>query len=140
MLIRDHIAERRVWATARLPTPEQDGDRRLRGELERLRHERPAPHGSALCLYFTPFGSCMSAAASGRIGGCGSAICWHPGCVPRLTANVSGAQVGQKMPALEVQQDRQVPSGAHVGMALLARLADIGTGSALTLVRKLFGR
>jgi len=40
MLMRYHTGERRVWAVARIPTPEQEDDRRLHRELERLRQER----------------------------------------------------------------------------------------------------
>jgi transposase len=42
MLMRYHTGERRVWAVARIPTPEQEDDRRLHRELERLRQERTA--------------------------------------------------------------------------------------------------
>ena len=42
MLIRYHTGARRVWAVARIPTPEQEDDRRLHRELERLRQERTA--------------------------------------------------------------------------------------------------
>ena len=42
MLMRYHTGERRVWAVARIPTPEQEDDRRLHRELERLRKERTA--------------------------------------------------------------------------------------------------
>ncbi|MFX1716195.1 hypothetical protein [Paraburkholderia sp. A1RO-5L] len=42
MLIRYYTGERRVWAVARMPTPEQEDDRRLHRELERQRHERVA--------------------------------------------------------------------------------------------------
>lgn len=48
MLIRYYTGERRVWAVARIPTPEQEDDRRLHGELERLRHERTA-HTNRIC-------------------------------------------------------------------------------------------
>ncbi len=39
--MRYHGGERRVWAVARIPPPEQEDDR-LHRELERLRHERTA--------------------------------------------------------------------------------------------------
>ena len=42
MLMRYYAGERRVWAVARIPTPEQEDDRRLHRELERLRQERTA--------------------------------------------------------------------------------------------------
>ncbi|BCF97983.1 hypothetical protein PPGU19_025520 [Paraburkholderia sp. PGU19] len=42
MLMRYLTGERRVWAAARIPTPEQEDDRRLHREFERLRKERTA--------------------------------------------------------------------------------------------------
>ena len=49
------------------------------------------------------------------------------------------ALVRKQISVLEAQQDQQVRSGLHPGMALLAQLAGIGTGSAWTLMRELFG-
>jgi transposase len=49
------------------------------------------------------------------------------------------ALVRKQINLLEAQQDQQVRSGLHPGMALLAQLAGIGTGSAWTLMRELFG-
>ncbi|WP_042292438.1 transposase, partial [Paraburkholderia mimosarum] len=46
--------------------------------------------------------------------------------------------VRQRIRQLEMQQDRQVRSGAQPDMALLAQLAGIGAVSAWTLVRELF--
>jgi transposase len=48
--------------------------------------------------------------------------------------------VRKQISLLEAQQDQQVRSGLHPGMELLAQLAGIGTGSAWTLMRELFGR
>jgi transposase len=42
MLMRYHAGERRVWAVARIPTPEQEDERRVHRELGRLRQERTA--------------------------------------------------------------------------------------------------
>lgn len=42
MLLRYHGGERRVWAVARVPTPEAEDARRPHRELERLRQERAA--------------------------------------------------------------------------------------------------
>ncbi|KAI3611831.1 hypothetical protein D8I24_0089 (plasmid) [Cupriavidus necator H850] len=42
MSMRYHAGERRVWAVARVPTPEQEDERRLHRELRRLRLERTA--------------------------------------------------------------------------------------------------
>jgi transposase len=42
MLMRYYGGERRVWAIARIPTPEQEDERRVHRELGRLRQERTA--------------------------------------------------------------------------------------------------
>ncbi|KWT70889.1 transposase [Variovorax sp. WDL1] len=42
MLMRYHAGERRVWAVARIPSPEQEDERRVHRELGRLRQERTA--------------------------------------------------------------------------------------------------
>ncbi|MGF6780259.1 transposase [Paraburkholderia sp. GAS334] len=42
MLMRYHAGEGRVWAVARIPTPEQEDERRVHRELGRLRQERTA--------------------------------------------------------------------------------------------------
>ncbi|MCP3724557.1 hypothetical protein M3I53_15700 [Paraburkholderia sp. CNPSo 3272] len=42
MLMRYYGGERRVWAVARIPTPEQEDERRVHRELDRLRQERTA--------------------------------------------------------------------------------------------------
>nr|WP_232346501.1 hypothetical protein [Cupriavidus sp. USMAA2-4] len=39
MLMRYHAGERRVWTVARVPTPEQEDERRLHRELGRLKQE-----------------------------------------------------------------------------------------------------
>nr|WP_233889941.1 hypothetical protein [Paraburkholderia flagellata] len=42
MLMRYYGGKRRVWAVARIPTPEQEDERRVHRELDRLRQERTA--------------------------------------------------------------------------------------------------
>lgn len=141
MLMRYHTGERRVWAVARIPTPEQEDDRRLHRELERLRQERTAHVNrirSLLVLH-----NMRVKYVGGRI--------WTPWwarqrelLAPGLRAEIERecerlALVREQIRRLESQQDQQVRSGAHPGMALLAQLAGIGTGSAWTLVRELFG-
>jgi hypothetical protein len=42
MLIRYYAGERRLWAIARIPSPEQEDERRVHRELGRLRQERTA--------------------------------------------------------------------------------------------------
>jgi transposase len=139
--MRYHTGERRVWAVARIPTPEQEDDRRLHRELERLRQERTAHINrirSLLVLH-----NMRIKYVGGRI--------WIPWwarqrelLAPGLRAEIERecerlALVREQIRRLESQQDQQVRSGAHPGMALLAQLAGIGTGSAWTLVRELFG-
>ncbi|KVZ77675.1 IS110 family transposase [Burkholderia ubonensis] len=141
MLMRYYGGERRVWAVARIPTPEQEDDRRLHRELERLRKEHTAHTNrirSLLVLHNL------------RVRYVGGRIWTHwwtrqrELLAPGLRAEIEReyerlALVRQQIRLLEVQQDRQVRSGAHPGMALLAQLAGIGAGSACTLVRELFG-
>ena len=141
MLIRYHTGERRVWAVARIPTPEQEDDRRLHRELERLRHERTAHTNrirSLLVLH-----NLRVKYVSGRI--------WthwwarqRELLAPGLRAEVERecerlALVREQIRLLEAQQKQQVRSGAHPGMVLLSQLAGIGAGSAWTLIRELFG-
>ncbi|MPW24104.1 IS110 family transposase [Paraburkholderia sp. CNPSo 3157] len=141
MLIRYYAGERRVWAVARIPTPEQEDDRRLHRELERLRQERTAHINrirSLLVLH-----NLRVRYVGGRI--------WtrwwvrqREQLLPGLRAEIERecerlTLVRNQIRLLERQQDQQVCSGAHPGMALLAQLAGIGTGSAWTLVRELFG-
>ncbi|KVU28424.1 transposase [Burkholderia ubonensis] len=141
MLMRYYAGERRVWAVARIPTPEQEDDRCLHRELERLRKEHTAHTNrirSLLVLHNL------------RVRYVGGRIWTHwwtrqrELLAPGLRAEIEReyerlALVRQQIRLLEVQQDRQVRSGAHPGMALLAQLAGIGAGSACTLVRELFG-
>ncbi|WP_313068176.1 transposase [Paraburkholderia sp. LEh10] len=122
-------------------TPEQEDDRRLHRELERLRKEHAAHTNrirSLLVLHNL------------RVRYVGGRIWTHwwtrqrellaPGLRAELEREYERlALVRQQIRLLEVQQDRQVRSGAHPGMALLAQLAGIGAGSACTLVRELFG-
>jgi len=67
-----------------------------------------------------------------------SVFAGQPHLAPGLRAEIERecerlALVREQIRRLESQQDQQVRSGAHPGMALLAQLAGIGTGSAWTL-------
>jgi transposase len=95
MLMRYYAGEHRVWAVARIPTPEQEDDRRLHRELERLRQERTAHTNrirSLLVLH-----NLRVRYVGGRIwthtGGPGSASNCRPACAPRLSMNVSGSRL-----------------------------------------------
>jgi transposase len=141
MLMRDHAGERRVWAVARIPTPEQEVDRRLHRELECLRQKRTAYTNrirSLLVLHNL------------RVRSVGGRIWTHwwtrqrellgPGLRAEIERECERlALLRQQIRLLEVPQEREVRSGALPGMALLAQLAGIGAGSAWTLVRELFG-
>lgn len=141
MLIRYHTGERRVWAVARIPTPEQEDDRRLHPELERLRHERTARTNrvrSLLVLHNL------------RVKYVGGRLWTHWWArqrellLPGLRAEIEReyerlALVRNQIRLLEAQQNQQVRSGAHPGMTLLSQLAGIGAGSASTLIRERFG-
>ncbi|SAL06621.1 transposase [Caballeronia calidae] len=141
MLIRFHAGERRVWSVARIPTPEQEDDRRLHRELERLRHERTAHTNrirSLLVLYN------LRVKYVGRYMWTRWWAQQREKLLPGLRAEIERefdrfTLVCQQIRQLEAQQNQQMRSGAHPGMALLARLTGIGTGSAWTLVRELFG-
>jgi len=141
MLMRYYAGERRVWSVARIPTPEQEDDRRLHRELERLRHERTAHTNrvrSLLVLHNL------------RVRYVGGRIWTHWWTrqrelqAPGLRAEIDRecerlALVRQQIRLLEALQNQQVRSGAHPGMTLLSQLAGIGAGSACTLIRELFG-
>jgi len=141
MLIRYHTGERRVWAVARIPTPEQEDDRRLHRELERLGQERTAHINrirSLLVLHNL------------RVKYVGGRIWTHwwarqrellgPGLRAEIDREYERlALVRKQIRLLEAQQNQQVRSGAHPGMVLLSQLAGIGAGSAWTLIRELFG-
>jgi transposase len=141
MLMRYYGGERRVWAIARIPTPEQEDERRVHRELERLRQERTAHSNRIRSLLV------LHNLRVERIGGRAWAHWWAQQAgqlLPGLQAEIEReferlSLVARQIRTLEVQQERQVRSGAQPAIAVLSRLAGIGTGSAWTLVKELFG-
>jgi transposase len=141
MLMRYYAGERRVWSVARIPTPEQEDDRRPHRELERLTQERTAHTNRIRSLLV------LHNLRVKYVGGRMWTQWWAQQCellLPGLRAEIEReferlTLVRQQIRTLEAQQDLQVRSGAHPGMALLAQLTGIGTGSAWTLIRELFG-
>jgi transposase len=141
MLMRYYGGERRVWAVARIPSPEQADERRVRRELERLRQERTAHSNRIRSLL------ALHNLRVERIGGRAWAHWWAQYAVQLLPG--SRAEIEREMErlslaarqirTLEAQQQREVSAGAQPAIAQLARLAGIGTGSAWTLIRELFG-
>ncbi|QIE29660.1 IS110 family transposase ISGdi7 (plasmid) [Caballeronia sp. SBC2] len=141
MLMRYYGGERRVWAVARIPTPEQEDERRMHRELGRLRQERTAHSNRIRSLLV------LHNLRVERIGGRAWARWWAQQAgqlLPGLRAEIEReferlSLVARQIRTLEAQQKQQVHSGAQPVIALLARLAGIGTGSAWTLVKELFG-
>ena len=141
MLMRYYGGERRVWAVARIPTPEQEDERRVHRELERLRQERTAHSNRIRSLLV------LHNLRVERIGGRAWAHWWAQQAgqlLPGLRTEIEReferlSLVARQIRTLEAQQKRQVRSGAQPAIAVLSRLAGIGTGSAWTLVKELFG-
>ena len=141
MLMRYYGGERRVWAIARIPTPEQEDERRVHRELGRLRQERTAHSNRIRSLLV------LHNLRVERIGGRTWAQWWAQQAgqlLPGLRAEIEReferlSLVARQIRVLEAQQERQVRSGAQPAIAVLSRLAGIGTGSAWTLVKELFG-
>jgi transposase len=141
MLMRYHAGERRVWAVARIPTPEQEDERRVHRELGRLRQERTAHSNRIRSLLV------LHNLRVEHIGGRAWAHWWAQQAgqlLPGLRAEIEReferlSLVARQIRTLEALQARQVRSGAQPAIAVLARLAGIGTGSAWTLVKELFG-
>jgi len=141
MLMRYYGGERRVWAIARIPTPEQEDERRVHRELERLRQERTAHSNRIRSLLV------LHNLRVERIGGRAWAHWWAQQAeqlLPALRAEIEReferlSLVARQIRTLEAQQKQQVHSGAQPVIAVLSRLAGIGTGSAWTFVKELFG-
>jgi len=141
MLMRYYGGERRVWAIARIPTPEQEDERRVHRELGRLRQERTAHSNRIRSLLV------LHNLRVEHIGGRAWAHWWAQQAgqlLPALRAEIEReferlSLVARQLRTLETQQARQVRSGAQPAIAVLSRLAGIGTGSAWTLVKELFG-
>jgi transposase len=141
MLMRYYAGERRVWAIARVPTVEQEDERRVHRELERLRQERTAHSNRIRSLLV------LHNLRVERIGGRAWAHWWTQHAAqlpPRLRAEIEHecerlSLVATQIRTLEALQQREVRNGAQPAIALLAQLASIGTGSAWTLVKELFG-
>ena len=141
MLMRYYGGERRVWAVARIPTPEQEDERRVHRELGRLRQERTAHSNRIRSLLV------LHNLRVERIGGRAWARWWAQQAgllLPGLRAEIEReferlSLAAKQIRTLEAQQKQQVHSGAQPIIAVLSRLAGIGTGSAWTLVKELFG-
>lgn len=141
MLLRYYAGEHRVWAVARVPSPEQEDERRLHRELERLRHERTAHINRIRSLLV------LHNLRVDRVGGRNWARWWAEHALqllPSLRAEIEREcerlkLVIEQVKTLEADQERQVRSGAQPSVAALPRLTGVGIGSAWTLLKELFG-
>jgi len=141
MLMRYYGGERRVWAVARIPTPEQEDERRLHRELADLRKERTAHSNRIRSLLV------LHNLRVEHIGGRAWTRWWAqnaaqlpPGVRTEIEREFERLSlVAKQIKTLEAQQRREVRSGAQPAIAQLSRLAAIGIGSAWTLVKELFG-
>ncbi|MEX3968691.1 IS110 family transposase [Paraburkholderia sp. EG286B] len=141
MLMRYYAGERRVWAVARVPSAQQEDERRVHRELERLRHERTAHINRIRSLLV------LHNLRVERVGGRNWARWWAEHAqqlLPALRAEIEReferlSLVIHQIKTLEGFQEQQVRSGAQPSIAALARLTGVGTGSAWTLLKELFG-
>ncbi|QQX89276.1 IS110 family transposase (plasmid) [Cupriavidus necator] len=141
MLMRYHAGERRVWAVARVPTPEQEDERRLHRELGRLKQERTAHSNRVRSLLI------LHNLRVARIGDRLWKPWWNehgPQLPPGLRAEIERevvrlALVKTQIKTIEAQQREAVKLSAQPAIALLARLSGIGVGSSWLLVKELFG-
>ncbi|WP_042876775.1 IS110 family transposase [Cupriavidus necator] len=141
MLMRYHAGERRVWAVARVPTPEQEDERRLHRELGRLKQERTAHSNRVRSLLILH---------NLRVAHIGDRL-WKPWwnqhgaqLPPGLRAEIERevvrlALVKTQIKTIEAQQREAVKLSTQPAIALLARLSGIGVGSSWVLVKELFG-
>jgi transposase len=141
MLLRYRAGERRVWSVARVPTPQQEDERRTHRELERLRHECTAHSnriGSLLVLHNLRVK---------RIGGRDWKQWWegHMAQVPpSLRAEIEResarlALTKEQIQAIEAEQRKEVLDGEQLQVAQLSRMRAIGLRSAWVLIKELFG-
>lgn len=137
MLMRYHAGERRVWAVARAPTPEQEDERPLHRELGRLRQERTAHSNrirSLLVLHNLRVAHIGDRSWRHWWSDYGSQL--PPGLRVDIEREVARlALVVMQIKTIETQQREAVQDGAQPAIALLARLSGIGVGSSWLLIK-----
>jgi transposase len=143
MLVRFVGGEQRVWRVVRVPSVQQEDERRVHRELERLKHERNAHVNRIRSL------AVLHNVRLERVGGRG----WSKrleqlkGQVPpALWAEIERESVREKlvweqMRALEQSRKEQLKAmlGQDGPMVRLLKLRAIGLQSAWVLVREVFG-
>jgi transposase len=141
MLLRYHAGERRVWSVVRVPTLQQEDERRTHRELERLRHERTAHSnriGSLLVLHNLRVK---------HVGGRDWKRWWESHATqlpPALSAEIEResarlALTKEQIHAIEAEQRKEVIGGEQLQVAQLSRMRAIGPRSAWVLIKELFG-
>lgn len=141
MLIRYHAGERRVWSVLRVPTAQQEDERRAHREVERLVRERTAHINRIRALLV------MQNLRVKYVGGRLWQRWWstHAGALlPGVRAEIERegerlALVRAQMRSIEAQQHQAVAAGSEAQVARLARLGAIGVSSGWVLVKELFG-
>ncbi|GAB7540499.1 IS110 family RNA-guided transposase [Cupriavidus sp. 8B] len=141
MLMRYYAGERRLWAVARVPTPQQEDERRLHRELGRLRLERTSHSNrirSLLVLHNLRVAHIGDRSWNHWWNDHGSQL--PAGLAAEIEREVARlALVVTQIKTIETQQYKAVKGGAQPAIALLARLSGIGVGSAWLLIKEMFG-
>jgi transposase len=141
MLLRYTTGERRVWSVVRVPTPQQEDQRRVHRELGQLGQERTAHSNRIRALLV------MHNLRVKYVGGRLWQRWWaaHAGKLPPgVGAEIERESerlslVRAQMRTIAVQQHQVVAAGGEPQVARLARLGAIGVGSGWVLVKELFG-
>jgi transposase len=141
MLMRYHGGERPVWSVLREPTPQQEDERRLHRELERLAKERNA-HTNRIAALLV-----LHNLRPPRIAGSEWAGWWdaHASEVPPalreeiLRECERLALVRRQIGHLEWQRHQQIARGGQPQVKQLMRLRAFGECGAWLLVKEIFG-
>jgi transposase len=141
MLLRYAGGERRVWSVVRVPTLEQEDERRAHRELGRLGQERTAHINRIRALLV------MQNVRVKYVGGRLWQRWWtgHAGeLAPHVHAEIERecerlSLVQKQMHTIEFEQHQAVGANSETQVAQLARLRAIGVSSGWVLVKELFG-
>jgi len=141
MRIRHSVGEKRLWRVVRVPSVQQEDERRVHRELERLKRERNAHINRMRSL------AVLHNVRLGKVGGRG----WSerlPQLKEQLPAglwaeiereSVREQLVCQQMHTLEKSRQEQVKHMSAGPLVALLKLRGIGLTSAWLLTRELFG-
>jgi transposase len=141
MLMRYYGGERRVWSVLREPSAQQEDERRLHRELERLAKERTAHTNRIRALLV------LHNLRPAKVGGrewdawCAAHANEVPAALREEIRRDSErlALVQRQIKQLEAQRREQVAQGSQPQVAQLMRLRAIGVCSAWLLVKEVFG-